>query len=113
MTIDDGTGFTITCAVVIALSSAVAWLWKAMDKRYQIELSKRDVVIDDLTKRIRSLEDLRVPTMASHADQIKDLTQRYDETARITAEAVRALAEAVQGLTLSSRSPAKATPGSS
>lgn len=98
MTVDDGTGITIACAVVAALASAVAWLWKAMDKRYQTELAKRDVVIDDLTKRIRSLEDDRIPTMAAHAAEMKHLNDRYDGTAATMAEAVTTIAKAVREL---------------
>lgn len=96
MTIDDGTSVTIVGAVIAALASAVAWLWKAMDKRYQAELAKRDVVIDDLTKRIRTLEDERVPTMAAHSAELKTLTDRYDATAERTADALNAVAKAVR-----------------
>ena len=96
MTIDDGTGVTITCAVIAALASAVAWLWKAMDKRYQTELAKRDKTIDDLAQRLRKLEDERIPTHEAHAATLKSLTDRADTTENNVANAIRDMAKAVR-----------------
>ncbi len=96
MTIDDGTGVTITCAVIAALASAVAWLWKAMDKRYQTELAKRDKTIDDLAQRLRKLEDERIPTHEAHAATLKALTDRADTTENRVADTLTALAKSVR-----------------
>lgn len=96
MTLDDGTAFAIGCAVIGALSGAVAWLWKAMDKRYQLELAKRDKEIADLVDRVRKLEDERVPTQVEHAAKIEALTDRADTTENRVAEAIRDMAKAVR-----------------
>ncbi len=96
MNIDDGTGITIACAVVAALAGAVTFLWKAMDKRYQTELAKRDAEIADLIGRVRKLEDARIPTQEAHTNKIEALTDRADTTENRVADTLTALAKSVR-----------------
>lgn len=111
MTLDDGTAFTIGCGVIAALSGAVAWLWKAMDKRYQLELAKRDKEIADLVGRVRKLEDERVPTQVEHAAKIEALTDRTDATENRVAEAIRDMARAVREIAQNSNAQTEAIKG--
>lgn len=111
MTLDDGTAFAIGCAVIGALSGAVAWLWKAMDKRYQLELAKRDKEIADLVGRVRKLEDERVPTQVEHAAKIEALTDRADDTENRVAEAIRDMAKAVREIAQNSNAHTEAIKG--
>jgi hypothetical protein len=111
MTLDDGTVFTIACAVVGALSGAVAWLWKAMDKRYQLELAKRDAEIKDLVDRVRKLEDERGPASEAHAAKIEALTDRADTTENSVAEAIRDMARAVREIAQNSNAQTDAIKG--
>jgi len=111
MTLDDGTAFAIGCAVIGALSGAVAWLWKAMDKRYQLELAKRDKEIADLVGRVRKLEDERVPTQVEHASKIEALTDRADTTENRVAEAIRDMARAVREIAQNSNAQTEAIKG--
>jgi biopolymer transport protein ExbB/TolQ len=101
--IDDGTAIAAACGTIVALSGAVAWLWKAMDKRYQTELAKRDAEFKELKadhkaliQRVRTLEDERVPTSEAHAAKIASLTDRADATENRVAETITAMARAVR-----------------
>lgn len=96
MTLDDGTAITIACGTIVALASAVGWLWKAMDRRYQTELAKRDATIEDLAQRLRKLEDERIPTYQAHASKLEELTNRADSTEQRVADTMTALAKSVR-----------------
>lgn len=93
---DLGTLVTVLLGAIAALCGAIAWLWKAMDKRYQIELAKRDKTIDDLAQRLRKLEDERIPTHEAHAKKLESLTDRADATETSVAAAMRDMAKAVR-----------------
>ncbi len=99
MTVDDSTMVVLASAVVGGLATAVAWLWKAMDKRYQFELAKRDTEIKDLVGRVRKLEDERIPAQERHSAEIRALTDRYDATANVVAKAIREMAQSVNANT--------------
>jgi len=118
MTLDDGTAITIACGTIAALAGAVAWLWKAMDKRYQAELKKRDAEFAELKadhkaliKRVRDLEDERIPTLKEHAEKIEQLADRYDATAIGTAQALTAVAKAVREIAQNVNSHTEAIKG--
>lgn len=93
---DLGTLVTVLLAAIAALCGAIAWLWKAMDRRYQIELAKRDKTIEDLATRLRKLEDERIPTHEAHAQKLEALTNRADATENSVAAAIRDMAKAVR-----------------
>lgn len=103
MTLDDGTAITLACGTIVSLAGAVVWLWKAMDRRYQAELArrdkdaaKRDAEIADLVARVRKLEDDRVPTQIGHASKIEALTDRADTTENRVADTLTALTKSVR-----------------
>jgi chromosome segregation ATPase len=100
MTIDDGTAITIGCGTIVALASAVGWLWKAMDRRYQTELAKRDHTIEDLAQRLRKLEDERIPTYQEHAKKLESLATRADNTEQRVADTMTALAKSVREIAI-------------
>jgi len=108
MTLDDGTAITIACGTIAALAGAVAWLWKAMDKRYQAELKADHKA---LIKRVRDLEDERIPTLKEHAEKIEQLADRYDATAIGTAQALTAVAKAVREIAQNVNSHTEAIKG--
>lgn len=92
MTVDD----SIVVGCIVVLGGAVGWLWKAMDRRYQTELAKRDKTIEDLATRLRKLEDERIPTHEAHAQKLEALTNRADATENSVAAAIRDMAKAVR-----------------
>jgi vacuolar-type H+-ATPase subunit D/Vma8 len=111
VTIDDGTTITLVGGIIVALASAVGWLWKAMDKRYQTELAKRDATIEDLAKRLRALEDERIPTYQAHADKLEALTNRADATEGRVADAITAMTKAVREIAANVNSQTEAIKG--
>lgn len=107
MTVDD----SIVVGCIVALGGAVVWLWKAMDRRYQTELAKRDKTIDDLAQRLRKLEDERIPTHEAHAAKLEALTNRADATENSVAAAMRDMAKAVREIAANVNSQTEAIKG--
>ncbi len=95
MTIDD----TTAIACIGALVTAVVILWKLNDVRQKAgeklcrgELAKRDEEIKDCVKRIRKLEDERVPVYQTHAAELKQMSESMRATTDQVAKSLDAVA---------------------
>lgn len=101
MTVDD----TTAIACITALAAAVAVLWKLNDNRQKAsehrcrgELAKRDDDIEDCIKRIRKLEDERVPVYRAHTAEIRELAESMRSTTERVGKSIDALGKSVLDL---------------